>query len=368
MKSKRVSGIGVGEVAGKLRGRRDRRRLRHPPAVHDVEPVTLLEAGDHRAWRGRAADEHPLHLREIPAPGIRVEQLEDPEPDRRHPGRPGHPLGDERVEQALRVEERARVDELGTEHRREVRVAPGVRVEHRHDREDHVALRDAEAHRVAGCDAERVQHRRAVRIEHALRQPGRPARVAHRRGLVLVQLRVLPRIGVDSRQQLLVAVLDDQDVFDVRALSELVEQRDEAAVDDDRAIVRMRRDVREVVRVQPQVERVQHEATARDAQVGLVVDEVIPAERPDAVAALEPELLQADRQGASAAARLAVGAPLEAAVGQTRHDLRAGRVRLGPPEQRRQRQLVVHHQSVHRVSPCRFARSSGPTSCPSRSM
>ena len=53
-------------------------------------------------------------------------------------------------------------------------------------------------------DAERVQHRRAVRVEDALRHPGRAARVTHRRRLVLVELRVAPRVGIDAGEQLLV--------------------------------------------------------------------------------------------------------------------------------------------------------------------
>ena len=81
---------------------------------------------------------------------------------------------------------------------------------------------------------------------------------------------------------------------------ELVEQRHEAPIDDHRAVVGVRRDVREVVRMQAQVQRVQHEAAARDAEVGLVVHEVVPAERRHAVTALQPQLLQARRASARA--------------------------------------------------------------------
>ena len=74
-------------------------------------------------------------------------------------------------------------------------------------------------------------------------------------------------------------------------------------VDDHRAVVRVRCDVREVVRVQAQVERVQHEAAARDAEVRLVVLVVVPAERRDAVAALEPELVAARPRARARAGR-----------------------------------------------------------------
>ena len=122
--------------------------------------------------------------------------------------------------------------------------------------------------------------------------PGRAARVTHRRGLVLVQLGVAPRVRVGRREQLLVRVLDDEHVLDLRPAEELLEQRQQAAVDDHGPVARVGRDVGEVVRVQAQVQRVQHEAAARDAEVRLVVLVVVPAERRDAVAALEAEALQ----------------------------------------------------------------------------
>ncbi len=57
--------------------------------------------------------------------------------------------------------------------------------------------------------------------------------------------------------------------------------------------------------MEAQVERVQDEAAARDAEVGLVMDVVVPAERRDAVAALEPEILERDGKRARTTARLA---------------------------------------------------------------
>ena len=128
--------------------------------------------------------------------------------------------------------------------------------------------------------------------------PGRAARVTHRGGFVLVELGIAPAVGIDGREQLLVRVLDDEDVLDLRLRQEQLEQRHEAAVDDHGLVVRVGRDVAEIVRMQAQVERVQHEAAARDAEVGLVVDVVVPAERRDAVAAFEAELLQRDRERA----------------------------------------------------------------------
>ena len=69
--------------------------------------------------------------------------------------------------------------------------------------------------------------------------------------------------------------------------------------------------------MEAQVERVQHEPAARDAEVGLVVDVVVPAQRCDAVAAFEAELLQPDRERACTAAGLGVLRPVEAPVGHS---------------------------------------------------
>jgi len=46
--------------------------------------------------------------------------------------------------------------------------------------------------------------------------------------------------------------------------------------------------------MQSQVQRVQHKAAARDAEVGLVVLVMVPAERGDAVAPFDPELRERD--------------------------------------------------------------------------
>jgi hypothetical protein len=51
------------------------------------------------------------------------------------------------------------------------------------------------------------------------------------------------------------------------------------------------RDVGEVVRVQPQVQRVQDEAAARNPEVRLVMLVMVPAQRRNAIAALEAEVL-----------------------------------------------------------------------------
>ena len=72
-----------------------------------------------------------------------------------------------------------------------------------------------------------------------------------------------------------------------------VEQRQQALVDDDRLVAAVLRDVADVLVVQPEVERVQHEAAAGDAEVRLHVLVVVPAQRRDAVALLQAGLVSA---------------------------------------------------------------------------
>ena len=200
-----VSSSGVAEVADVVGRGRERGGLGHPPAVHDRLAVPLPEAGDHRARSRRPADEHRVQLREVPAVRLLVQHAEDAHPDRRHAGGDRHLVLLEVVEQRLGVEERAGEDELRADHQAGVRVAPGVRVEHRHDREQRLLLGHVQAERRRERLSERVQDGRAVRVEDALRQPGRAARVAHRRGRVLVELRVLVVVRVRAGEQLLVA-------------------------------------------------------------------------------------------------------------------------------------------------------------------
>ena len=67
-----------------------------------------------------------------------------------------------RVLRALPVEVRPRIHELRAQEHRHVRVAPGVRVEHRDDRHVHVVLRRTQPEVRRRGDAERVEDRRPV--------------------------------------------------------------------------------------------------------------------------------------------------------------------------------------------------------------
>src|SRR5205814_10413698 len=121
-------------------------------------------------------------------------------------------------------------------------------------------------------------------------------REAHRGGLALVELGVAPVVRVGRVEQLFVRALDHEDVLDVETVPELFPERDEALVEDQRLVPAVAGDEVQIVGMEAEIERVQDEAAARDPEVRLEVLMVVPAERRDAVAALEPEPLQRDRE------------------------------------------------------------------------
>jgi hypothetical protein len=82
-----------------------------------------------------------------------------------------------------------------------------------------------------------------VGVDDAAGATGRARREAHRRGLVLVEERILPLVGIGGCEEFLVGLLDDEDVLDRPLGAERLEEREQRAVDDDSLVVRVRRDV-----------------------------------------------------------------------------------------------------------------------------
>ena len=81
--------------------------------------------------------------------------------------------------------------------------------------------------------------------------------------------------------------------FDRHAVAKLLEQRQQALVDDQDAILGVVDDVGELVGVQAQVQRVQHRADRRDRQVRLEVLMPRPGERRHAIARRTPSAWRA---------------------------------------------------------------------------
>ena len=157
--------------------------------------------------------------------------------------------------------------------------------------------------------AHRMQHQRPMRIENALGLPRRSRRIAHRGRAALV-VQVGERLRLRRREQRLVvdrpfgndAILrHDDDVLERHSTRELLERRPEHIVDDRDTIAGVVGDVGQVVGMETQVERMQHEPRCRQAEVRFEVTLMIPRERGDAIAGLESE--PAERSAESSGAQ-----------------------------------------------------------------
>ena len=139
-------------------------------------------------------------------------------------------------------------------------------------------------------------------------------------------------------------------MLDVGVALELLDERQQRPVRDQHAVAGVLRDVADVAVMEPQVQGVEHETAARDAEVRLHVLVVVPAERGDAIALLEAEPLQRDGELLRAPRHVGVRVAVEALVGQPGDDLLLAEERLRAPQEVRKRQLEVHHQAVHGFS------------------
>ena len=185
--------VGIGQLGRHARHQAERRHLGHPPRV-DQRHAEPIEVADQLLGRGRAADDHPQAGRSFQRSGAASSASRMPSQIVGTPARDRDALGRQQVEQARRIEVRAGEHQLGADHRGDVRQAPRVDVEHRHDRQQRVGARQVEA--VGQRRGERVEQRRAVAVHHALGHPGGAARVAGRQGVGLGE----PRAGRRRRR------------------------------------------------------------------------------------------------------------------------------------------------------------------------
>ncbi|MCY1501317.1 hypothetical protein D9M68_353840 [compost metagenome] len=197
-------------------------------------------------------------------------------------------------------------------------------------------------------------------VEHALGIARRAARVAQRRGGVLVEHR--PFEAVVGLGQLLVAqqVRDASLLRHVRAVAhqherahrrelcgDLFDERQEVQVEEEDTVLRVRGDPHQLVGVQPRIERVQHAARPGDRVIQLHVPVAIPGQRGHRRAGRHVERAQRVGQAARARRQVAKGIAVNVAFDAARHDLLIAVVPLGMAQQRRDQQWLMHHQSVH---------------------
>ena len=277
----------------------------------------------------------------------------------------------EELVEARAVQRGARKDELGADHRRGVGNAPGVDVEHRHDREHRARRR--QGFRVGKRDREGVQDRRAVAEQHAFRMAGRSRRVAQARGRVLVELGPFEIVALRSKQVLVArearngrlrkmrAVGKRNPMLDARARGrELFDQRREREIEEHDLVVGVVDDVDELVVEEPRIDRVDDRAHPRDGIVELEMPIAVPRQRADPVARLHPQPPQRARQPAGARVRVAIRIAVNRPLDRPRDDLGVAVAAVRVPDQRRDHQRHVHHQSAHRAPPLRRLRPPPP--------
>ena len=323
----------------------------------------LIQRADERRGRRGSANEHVAKRRQVVGSLTRLERLKNRHPDRRHAAGDGDALPLEQFQDADWIQMRARHHELGADHGARIGQPPAIRVEHRHGGQHGVALTDAE--RVGKADGERMQRDRSVRVEDSFGLAGRACRVAHRGGGALVEIReVGGRLGVRDRRFVIDRVLDgpvvsdDDHGLELHVGSNAFKQRNERGVHDEDTILRVIDDVREVVRMEPQVECMEHGAREWHGEVGFEVVGVRPRERCDAVAPLHAEILQHADQTPRPVGKIAEPIARDGLVRPPRDHFLGAEKCFGAPKHRRDGEREVHHLTVHAANPTSKTRYS----------
>ena len=271
--------------------------------------------------------------------------LQQAQPDRGHAGRHGDLLGFEQPVHAGPVQAGARKHDLAADQRAGIRQAPGVGVEHRHHRHDHVSGR--QVHGVGQAGRIGVQNGRAMRVDHALGVAGRARGVAQRRGRGLVELGPLVVVGVAVDQVLVAQQLERRGLRHVRLVGhrdppahalamrrDALDQLQEGQVEEYVLVLGVIDDVDDLLREQARIDGVTDGAAARGGVVDLEVAEAVPGERADAVGRSHPEGAQRVGKLARAPVRVPVGVAVDAAFDQARDDLGVPMIALGMTDQR----------------------------------
>ena len=194
-----------------------------------------------------------------------------------------------------------------------VRHAPAVAVEHR--QRVQVARRGRSTRRVP-AEHGRVQPDVAVRELHTLRSRGRAARVVDRRGVVLVG--VGPRLGLGTvAVQLRVGLrADHEPVLGVDAAQRVVE----LGIDEQHRRARVLDDVRDLLRVEPEVDRHEHAAAPAHAEERREQARRVVRHDRDALTAPDAERVEPGglRAGAAARSRATSACPTTRRAGRAR--------------------------------------------------
>ena len=199
-----------------------------------------------------------------------------------------------------------------------------------------------------------------MRVDDALRVAGRPGRVAHAAGIVLVDRdpgeivvdlgkpalvvdRVLQAAGLHVR-----AVGEHDEAFDLRQLVlDLLEDRHEGEVGEDHAVAAMVGDPGDLLGEEARVQRVVDRAGAGDAVPGFEVPPAVPGERADAVADADAVLDEALSHLERALADRGVARLVDRPLDRARDHLAIRMVGRGMIDDAVHQKRPVLHQAAH---------------------
>ena len=281
--------------------------------------------------------------------------VHEAQPHRGHAGRKRHALGLEQLVQRLAVQCRAGQHELCAGQQRGIRQAPCVHMEHRHDGQHHVGRAHVQDVRHGGCVG--MQDSRPVRIQRPFRIARRARRVAQRcrrtfvefgpgvvGGYRIQQVFVAQQIGDAACGRHVRAIRHQHERLHRRAARrDRLDQRQEGQVEEQQPVLRVVDDVRDLVRMQARIDRVQHGAGTGDGVIQLQVPVAVPGQRADTLP--HRDALLAEHTGQPARPRFAVAhrVAVHVALHAARDDFAGTVVPGGEPDDARDHQRLVHH-------------------------
>jgi len=354
----RETGVPRQEVADAAQ----RRHFGHPPGVDDEGTELRREALAHCPRRRRTADDDTPQAEFLcRLQAGRLDVLLQHQPHRWHAERQRDPLVAQQFVDAAPVECRSRHHQPRAAHRARVGHSPGVDVEHRHDQQDTLVRTDRQPVDRAGSPG--MQHRRAVRVEHAFRIAGRPRGVTERGGTVLVELRPREIAGLSGEQLFVtqeigqaacghVGAIGEDDVAadPGRPRREPLDQRQEAGIEEQQPIFGVVDDVLDLLREEARIDRVQNRPHSGHAVVQLHMPITVPGQRRDPLTGADAKRRQRVRQLAGTAPEVGIGTTMDRPLARARDDLRL-RMQAGSVlDQRRDQQRLLLHQSLEHQS------------------
>ena len=228
-------------------------------------------------------------------------------------------------------------------------------MEHGRDGQHDIALTDG--HPIHHRRGEGVQNQSAMGIEHPLGISGGPGGKTHRSRIVLIE-RGVGEVPSPRREQLLVAVHPrrsglaaercDDDSLELDVIFDLLVCRQEHIVDNEEAIAGVVRNEGDLVRMEAEIERVEHATGRRDAEIAFQMTGVVPHERCHTVAGTQPGAEQGVRELSRAAMEIRVAVALDLAAGVAGNDLGLAEERARAIEDRIEREREIHHPAAHR--------------------